>query len=460
MLDTEPVDDAPILDLRIRKGVRRNRVQLAVATSRPSSLDPNAVVSVRYAPGRGAQFAAALGTALSGDGDLDAGARAAGTTADDVRGVAEVLRRRRRRRDPLGRAPALGLGTARPRRRAEPRAAATARACSRCPRDTNGARAARGGLHPVAGPGYAETTVGRHDAGDRAGRRQRRHRRAVPPARRPAARAARPGALGARPRTRVDGHRARRVPHRGAARARDRRLPRAVARREGGHGRAPRRPAAAPPPGDRPPGRQPLRVAGHRRRRQARGLGPRRADRQHGAHPARRRRPVLRRADASTRSAGAASAGTSATPPRRSPPSASSPPASVDTTPAPEANGRLRLGTFRSIWAAPEVEVSPALKFLAARQRAELSPQDAQRLGVQQGQKVTVGVDGTLGQGHGGAAQRRCRPARSSSRRTPPRTAPTRSTAPSSWRCARRDAHARRRRRRTRPGGSRSSSRS
>jgi NADH-quinone oxidoreductase subunit G len=65
-----------------------------------------------------------------------------------------------------------------------------------------------------------------------------------------------------------------------------------------------------------------------------------------------------------------------------------------DTTPAPEANGRLRLGTFRSIWAAPEVEASPALKFLAARQRAELSPADAQRLGVQQGQKVTVGVDG------------------------------------------------------------------
>jgi NADH-quinone oxidoreductase subunit G len=66
----------------------------------------------------------------------------------------------------------------------------------------------------------------------------------------------------------------------------------------------------------------------------------------------------------------------------------------VDTTPAPEANGRLRLGTFRSIWASPEVEVSPALKFLAARQRAELSPADAQRLGVSQGQRVEVGVDG------------------------------------------------------------------
>ena len=67
----------------------------------------------------------------------------------------------------------------------------------------------------------------------------------------------------------------------------------------------------------------------------------------------------------------------------------------VDTSPAAEANGRLRLGTFRSIWASPEVEASPALKFLTARQRAELSPADAQRLGVQQGQRVTVGVDGS-----------------------------------------------------------------
>ena len=42
----------PILDLRIRKGVRRNHVQLAVATSRPSSLDPNAAAVARFAPGR------------------------------------------------------------------------------------------------------------------------------------------------------------------------------------------------------------------------------------------------------------------------------------------------------------------------------------------------------------------------------------------------------------------------
>jgi NADH-quinone oxidoreductase subunit G len=63
-------------------------------------------------------------------------------------------------------------------------------------------------------------------------------------------------------------------------------------------------------------------------------------------------------------------------------------------TPALEANGRLRLGTFRSIWAAPEVEVSPALKFLVRGQSVELSPADAQRLGVGHGDIVHVGADG------------------------------------------------------------------
>jgi NADH-quinone oxidoreductase subunit G len=57
---------------------------------------------------------------------------------------------------------------------------------------------------------------------------------------------------------------------------------------------------------------------------------------------------------------------------------------------APRPNGALRLGTYRSIWASPEVEVSPSLKFLAAKQQAELSPLDADRLGVENGEKVTV----------------------------------------------------------------------
>src|SRR5437764_5028970 len=91
VLDCEPVDDAPVLDLRLRKGVRRHGVRLAVATSRPSSLDPNAAVTLRMAPGAGEALLAALDAALGGAGELEALAAAAGVGADDVRGLAELL---------------------------------------------------------------------------------------------------------------------------------------------------------------------------------------------------------------------------------------------------------------------------------------------------------------------------------------------------------------------------------
>jgi NADH-quinone oxidoreductase subunit G len=58
-------------------------------------------------------------------------------------------------------------------------------------------------------------------------------------------------------------------------------------------------------------------------------------------------------------------------------------------------NGGLRLGTYRSIWAAPEVEISPALKFTIAEQQVELSPQDAERLGIGPGDAVDVSQNGT-----------------------------------------------------------------
>ena len=42
LLDCDPIDEATIWDLRIRKGVRRRGVKLAVASARPTALDPNA----------------------------------------------------------------------------------------------------------------------------------------------------------------------------------------------------------------------------------------------------------------------------------------------------------------------------------------------------------------------------------------------------------------------------------
>jgi NADH-quinone oxidoreductase subunit G len=66
---------------------------------------------------------------------------------------------------------------------------------------------------------------------------------------------------------------------------------------------------------------------------------------------------------------------------------------------APVANGRLRLGTFRTLWASKEVDASPALHFLRARQVVELSPEDAGVLGIREGDRVEVGVNGTRVQG-------------------------------------------------------------
>jgi NADH-quinone oxidoreductase subunit G len=58
-------------------------------------------------------------------------------------------------------------------------------------------------------------------------------------------------------------------------------------------------------------------------------------------------------------------------------------------------NGALRLGTYRSIWAAPEVEISPALQYTVAHQQAEISPQDAQRLGIVSGEILEISQNGT-----------------------------------------------------------------
>jgi len=91
VLGTEPVDDAPILDLRIRKGVRRRGVRLAVATPRPSSLDPNAKLWLRYAPGGEVAFLAALEAALGAAGDVDALCAAADADPKAVRALAELL---------------------------------------------------------------------------------------------------------------------------------------------------------------------------------------------------------------------------------------------------------------------------------------------------------------------------------------------------------------------------------
>ena len=66
------------------------------------------------------------------------------------------------------------------------------------------------------------------------------------------------------------------------------------------------------------------------------------------------------------------------------------------STAPPASNGdALVLGTYRDLWAGPITELNPPLKFLAPLQRLEISPTDAEHLGLQSGESVRVSQNGS-----------------------------------------------------------------
>ncbi len=75
-----------------------------------------------------------------------------------------------------------------------------------------------------------------------------------------------------------------------------------------------------------------------------------------------------------------------------SPEHSSEAPAERSGDPVP---GSLSLGTYRDLWAGPITELNPPLRFLAPRQRVELSVADAERLGLGSGDEVRVSQNGT-----------------------------------------------------------------
>jgi NADH-quinone oxidoreductase subunit G len=64
VVGSDPLNSSPILDLRIRKAMRRNGAKLALATDRPTTLDGGAETAVRYAPGGATAFLAELSASL------------------------------------------------------------------------------------------------------------------------------------------------------------------------------------------------------------------------------------------------------------------------------------------------------------------------------------------------------------------------------------------------------------
>ena len=168
VLGTDPLHSSPILDLRIRKAMRRNGARLVVATDRPTTLDGGAEAVARYAPGE-----ARPSSSPSCAAALDAPQRRGRTRPS---AIAEALRERRAGRGRLGRAD-------------RPRGRVRSRRCSSSPRrSTSPARTGSGllevpelanarglreaGCLPDAGPGSLQPRrAGRARAPRRSARR-------------------------------------------------------------------------------------------------------------------------------------------------------------------------------------------------------------------------------------------------------------------------------------------------
>ncbi|HEU4598728.1 MAG TPA: molybdopterin-dependent oxidoreductase, partial [Solirubrobacterales bacterium] len=85
VLGTDPLHSSPILDLRIRKAIRRNGAKLVVATERPTALDGGAEAIARFAPGQAAHFVAELASAIGGAENV------AAPVADTLRNAEKVV---------------------------------------------------------------------------------------------------------------------------------------------------------------------------------------------------------------------------------------------------------------------------------------------------------------------------------------------------------------------------------
>jgi NADH-quinone oxidoreductase subunit G len=96
VLGTNPLHSSPILDLRIRKAIRRNGAKLAIATEAPTTLDGGAAAVTRYAPGATTTFLRELTASLAADGpksqpDRDISARRPQEVVETLRGAESVV---------------------------------------------------------------------------------------------------------------------------------------------------------------------------------------------------------------------------------------------------------------------------------------------------------------------------------------------------------------------------------
>jgi NADH-quinone oxidoreductase subunit G len=390
VLDCEPRDDSPILDLRIRKGVRRNGVALAIASARPSALDPNASLIVRYAPDDVAAFL----------GQLDRELVAAGGAGEDIGALAKLLRDGGKDivivwGERIGGDAAARLLRLARRLGLDRRAGA---GLLQIPSGANGRGLREAGAVPDAGPGYAELAATGRDATEIAeaaagGELTALHLFQTDPVRDQPDRALWERALHSA--ALVVAHAS--VLTEGLSEHATVIFPaESHAEKDGTvvhpDGRLQRLRIAIAHPGEVRPGWSVLAEIG---RRIGSDFG------------------VVRSADVFEQLVAAvpfyagltleALGGHGVRWPERDQAAAlnAGHDLSVGLAPAPApragapAHGALRLGTYRPIWASPECEISPSLKFLIPEQQVELSPDDARRLGIEHGDGVEVGSNGT-----------------------------------------------------------------
>ncbi len=384
VLGTEPVDDSPILDLRIRKGVRRNGVKLAIASARPSTLDPNATLSLRYAPGSEAEFLAGLDAALSGTAASDEFGALATLLKDGGEDVvilwgeslpAQALPTLLSIAGKLGLTDRDGAGLL------------------EVPNGTNARGIREAGALPNAGPGYSEVQAGRNAAeiaaALTAGDVTVLYLFQVDPLRDLPARASWDAALGKA--AVVVAHAS--VLTEGLARHADVVFPaESSAEKEGTivhpDGRLQRLRAAIKHPGE-------VRASWQVLVDIAKATGVETGILTAGMAFQQLTKAVPFYAGLTLEAIGGRGLRWPETDAAAEMPAGAAPaPAKVQATePAPE--GKLLLGTYRSIWASTEVEISPALAFTIAEQLVELAPQDAIALGIEHGAAVQVAQNGT-----------------------------------------------------------------
>jgi NADH-quinone oxidoreductase subunit G len=151
VLGTDPLHSSPILDLRVRKAIRRNGAKLVVATERPTALDGGAEAIARYAPGQAAHFVGELASAIGGSDNV---ATPVAETLRDAGTVVVIWGERIARED--GAVEAL-LDVA----KATNMSATDGAGLLEIPDTTNARGLREAGCLPDAGPGLSDTTAGK-----------------------------------------------------------------------------------------------------------------------------------------------------------------------------------------------------------------------------------------------------------------------------------------------------------